>query len=364
MAATAVLATAALAACGDGAARVTGPVSGGLVFVRVGDGGLDLARLRLADGALAPHPASSDADESWPYWSPVARALVFQRAGSGSDARPATSDLWLWRPSGGDERGGETNLTATPRRDERWPVWSPTEARLVYAFRGGTPAAGLAQILAPPGPPELVAPTGADALFLRPAFAPDGRALVVQRRGARGRGSQLWSLAPGVPPRPLTRDPERFALKGRYTRDGARIVFSERPASGGPHDVASLARDGGDRRSHASLPDADDHSASPSPTRDEIAFVSDRGGHSAVWLASLAGDASPRVLAPSDALDQYAPRWSPDGERLVVTAVPRGEPLRLDDRESLARARLQVLDRDGSVRAETPGLMPDWMPAW
>lgn len=356
MAATATLGAAALSACTDATVRVEGPVSGGLVFARVVGKGLDLARLRLADGAVeALSASSSDADETWPYWSPVARALVFQRT---APQPRSTSDLWLWRPS-----RREVDLTASPHRDERWPAWSPTEPGLVYAFRGGTPAAGLAWILPPDGSPQLLAPTDAEAVFLRPAFAPDGRSLVVQRRGPQGRGSQLWILAPGEPPRPLTRDPARLALKGRFTRDGSRVVFTEQPAAGGPHDVATVAPDGADRRTVASLPEADDHSANPSPTRDEIALVSDRGGSYAVWLAPLSGGEA-RALAPSPDLDQYAPRWSPDGERLVVTAVPRGTPLRLDDRGALARARLRVIDREGRVWAETPGLMPDWMPAW
>ena len=56
---------------------------------------------------------------------------------------------------------------------------------------------------------------------------------------------------------------------------------------------------------------------------------------------------------------------NPDGELLAVTVAPPGaaEP-RLADRQSLANARVVVIDRTGAVRLDVPGLMPDWMPPW
>ena len=81
-----------------------------------------------------------------------------------------------------------------------------------------------------------------------------------------------------------------------------------------------------------------------------------------MWLAEWP-DGPARPLATTPDVDEYAPRWSPDGERLAVTVVPAGEDLRLDG-DSFDRARVRVLERDGRVAFETPGLMPDWMPAW
>jgi hypothetical protein len=64
-------------------------------------------------------------------------------------------------------------------------------------------------------------------------------------------------------------------------------------------------------------------------------------------------------------VNEFAPRWSPDGERLVVIVndASAGAP-RLDDPESLAAIRLRALDRDGRVLFEAPGYNPDWMPPW
>jgi TolB protein len=347
-----------LAACAEGPVGATGRPSDGLVFARVVDGARDLARIRLSDGAVRSIVRTPDRNESWPYWSSPARRVVFQR----EEERGAGSDLWLWDP----ESGEEAALVGTEGREERWPVWSPTQPRLAFAFRGGEPVAGIALIdLRRRGRSfELVARSGARDVFLRPSFSSDGRRLVAQRRDASGRGSNLWILEPGLDPRPLTHDAAWFDLKARFTRDGSRVVYSRRRAEGGAHQVVSVDASGGDLRPLAAASGADEHSGRPSPTRDEIAFVSNRSGSYDVFLMGLEADAV-RALTRTPDLDEYAPRWSPDGERLVVTAVEaRSDAPRLGSPAAQAEARLRVLDREGGVLLETPGLMADWMPPW
>ena len=72
-----------------------------------------------------------------------------------------------------------------------------------------------------------------------------------------------------------------------------------------------------------------------------------------------------RALTNTAERNEFAPIWSPDGERLVLTtsATEAGAP-RLADRASLAEARVVVLDRGGHVLLDTRGFMPDWMPPW
>jgi Tol biopolymer transport system component len=200
--------------------------------------------------------------------------------------------------------------------------------------------------------------------FVRPAFAPDGARLVAQRRAmGQGADSDLWLLAPGAAPRPLVRDPDWFDGKAQFSRDGARVLFSRRPPGGGPSDVASAAAAGGDLRLVISGP-ADEHSASPSPVRDEIAFVSDRDGESGIFLAGIGGE-NARALPRLPGFSEFAPRWSPDGERIALVAVPAaaGAP-RLSEPESLAATRLRVIDREGRLLLDTPGFMADWMSPW
>lgn len=352
----AAFAAGCLWACSE-APRVAGAPAEGLVFVRVVDGSTEVMRARLSDGAVRPLTRTADREESWPYWSQTAGLLVFQARAKGAETQ---TDLVLWDPRTGDERP----LVPASPRDERWPGWSPDGRRVVYAFRGGRPPAGVAIANVAAGRARVVAASGPRDFFLRPNFDPVGERLVAQRRGSDGRGSQLWILTNRAPPRPLTRDPAWFDMKAWFTRDGSRVIFSRRPASGGPHDVVSVAPDGSDLRVHAGDPRADDHSARPSPTRDEFAFVSDRAGSFDVFVADLADGRARRITDTPD-VNEFAPRWSPDGERLVVIVkdATTGAP-RLDDPESLASIRLRALDRDGRVLFEAPGYSPDWMPAW
>ncbi len=341
-----------LAGCSDGGAGGS-PASEGLILVRIVEGSNELVRVRLSDGAEQMLTATPERQETWPYWSQLAQRLVFQTSAGG-----VGSELVLWSPD-----AGEAVLTRTPAREERWPAWSPTAPELVYAFRGGKPPAGLVLHDVGSGDARLAASTGVHDYLLRPGFSPDGSTLVAQRRRGDGIGSALWRLERGAPPEPLTSDPAWFDMKPFFDRSGERIFFTRRRSARARGDIASIAALGGAVRLHLSLPDADDHSARPSPARDEIAFVSDRDGGAALYLAPLPDGPARRLTA--DDRSAYAPRWSPDGEKLVVTTTPRdaGEP-RLADRNSLARSRVQVLDRSGAVLLDVAGFMPSWMAPW
>jgi TolB protein len=341
-----------VAALGCGAREdVAGDPSNGLVFVqREGHRGT-LARARLADGAIQPLWTSTR-DESWPTWSAQARRLAFQVGRTGQGAR---SDLWTWRPPDADP----APIAETPHRDEAWPTWSPAAAELAFAFRGGAQAPGVAVLTfgerGPTARPIVEAPQG--SWFLRPRYAPDGVSLVAQRRITSD--SQLWILsARGEAARALTHDPAWFHLKAAFTRDGARVLFTRRPSGGGFADVASVDLAGGDLRIHASTPGADDQSGTPSPRRDELAFVSDRDANYELYLAPLADGPAQRLTDTPD-WDEGAPHWSPDGERIVVTAAPHGR-----SKESVEGSHIRVYDRSGKQVFDAPGLMADWMPAW
>jgi Tol biopolymer transport system component len=351
------VATAGGIGCGADATPVTGRASDGLVFARFVDGSEELVRARLSDGAETQLTATPERRESWPVWSERANALVFEALEVAPDAR---SDLVLWSA----DDGVETRLTETPARREAWVSWSPVGRRIAYAFRGGRPAAGIAIRDLDREAGVSVARLAKGAFFVRPHFDPEGSRIVVQRKGPSG-GSHLWLVGQGLKPRPLTWSAAWFDLKGWFTRDGERIVYSRRPARGGPHQIVSIRGSGDDLRVIGGSEGAgDDHSARPSPTRDEVVLVSDRDGSPDLYLADLDGDAA-RRLTHSPEQSEFAPHWSPDGERIVatLTATRAGRP-RLDDPEGLAEARVVVFDRTGRQLFETRGFMPDWMPPW
>jgi Tol biopolymer transport system component len=102
----------------------------------------------------------------------------------------------------------------------------------------------------------------------------------------------------------------------------------------------------------ASTPSADDHTARPSPSRNELAFISTRSGSSDAYLAPFAGGPA-RRLTRTPHRRESAPRWSPDGEKLALTVLVPGNVY-----------HVVVVDRRGRVLLDVPGQMPDWMPPW
>lgn len=351
-----------LAAPASPRAPLSGSSSDGLVFARVHGDSQDLYRLRLADGAELALAETPGRDESWPYWSERAARVLFQSA-----ARGEPSDLSLLDPA----TGRTQPLTRTPAREEHWPTWAPDGSAFAWAFRGGRPGAGIAlRELAAPGDAQgaVLASAEPPYLYLRPEFSPDGRLLVAQqRRSASDASSDLWILPRDRrgAARLLVADPESQDFKASFTRDGARVIFSRRPRTGGRHSIWSVAVAGA--APEPLLADAafDQHSARPSPARDELVFSSDRAGNGShdLFLCDLAGGGI-RALRESPELDETAPRWSPDGERIAAIATARGVVPTLADDDALRETRIVVFDRSGRLLRETAGFMPDWMPAW
>lgn len=349
----------AAVACGEPSEVGHARSASGLVFVRVVGDSNEIVRARLADGEEQAVTSTPDRDERWPYWSEEAERLVFQ---VGLPGERTASDLVLWNPV----TRQESPLPPTPGREERWPDWSPDGRSIAYAFRGGIPGGGVALAFWRERRITLVARSTLDDFFLRPNFSPDGRMLVAERRVAgQPKSSNLWLLSaePGVDPRPLTSDPEWNDSKAWFSRDGMQIVYTRRPVAGNDFSVFGIPVAGG-----APYPiiagASDGHSARPSPARDEIAFVSNRDGSSDVFLADLDGSAQ-RSLRRTPDHNELAPRWSPDGEFVVVTRVAR----EVADFGSMtprafAEAHIAVLDRNGKQHFEAVGAMADWMPAW
>lgn len=352
-------------ACAPGplARDVEGSPSEGLVFARSTGEQSDLYRLRLSDGAVRPFLLTADRVETWPYWTDATGRLVFQ-----SEPVPrGPADLLGWQPG----QDVPAPLAARANRDERWPEWSPDGTRLVFAFRAshgpcsrrGESAqpicSGIGEVEVASGREHLLANAGLLDFFFRPSYAPDSRSVIAQRRGGDGRGSTVWLLDARGPHR-LGSGQGWFEQKPFFTRSGDAVVFARQRADG-LRQIVRADLDGNTAPLAVGREDADEHSARPSPTRDEVAFVSTRSGTRDVWLASFDGSAV-RDLTRTDDRDEFAPRWSPDGERLVVTVAPPQPPGRAGDQITPSDTRLVVLDREGHVLAETRGMMADWMP--
>jgi hypothetical protein len=346
-------------ACSDGGLGVSGSTSGGLVFILEEGGNADLMRARLSDHRVVRVRRTPEREERWPYWSSLSGRVVFQVRPYGPSLM---ADLRLWDPATGEE----TALTRTARRDERWPTWSPAAPELAYVFKNLRGPAGVALHDIETGRTRVVARSPSRNSFLRPAYAPDGGRLVAERRTPT-RQNRLWLLERGRSPRRLTEGTHHSDGKASFAPDGASLVFTRRASRGGPGDLVRLDLGTGEVIPLSSLPEADDHSGKLSPVRSELAFASDRDGSMDIFLVELP-DGAPRNLTRTPELHEGAPRWSPDGERLVILRFHErspadeesGELVRPDPRS----ARIAVIDRSGQELFETPGTMADWMPAW
>ena len=331
--------------------------SEGLVFVQRTEHGADLWRARLGDGAVRPLLKTADSDEAWPFWSPAAEALLFQAGQPDGRTR-----LQLW-----DRRTEAVRpLTDRSHQTERWGVWSPSGERVAFAFGEGS-ASGIAEVDIARGERRLVTAPRPNRVFYRPEYAPDSRRLLAIRHGeTRGSATQLWILDRDRPARRIAALHEAYIDKARFSPNGAWILFSHRRSRMGPGSLALIRPGGGGLRRFASLPTADDHSARYSPTRAEIAFISNRDGSRDLFLADLSGD-PPRNLSSTPAFMEGGLRWSPDGQLIAVSQmvpadgrVSRAGPARPDP----LATRIAVFDRQGRRIFETAGSMPDWMPPW
>jgi Tol biopolymer transport system component len=325
---------------------ISGDASDGLVFVRRKGDSFDLHRARLSDGAVVPLRVTPEVEERWPYWSTGARRLMFQSRRAG---RSGGDRLVLLDP----DDGRIEPVAEPPARTEHWPIWSPDGTAIAYSFsvsNAGDSPSGLALVDLETRETEVIAPAGGEVHVIRPEFSPDGERLVAQRTTSKD-DSRLWVLGSGERPRRLT-DQNQVEQKGRFSRNGDWIVYTRRTRIRSPGDLVMIRPDGSEGHVVSSTPAFDDHTARPSPTRDELAFISNRRGNPEAFLIPFSGGRAKRLTRTPHRAEN-APRWSPDGEKVALTVLEAGDVY-----------RVVVIDRDGAVLLDIPGQMPDWMPAW
>jgi len=317
--------------------------------------------------------------EMLPSWSPDGNRIAFERVHEDGCMMYVASSL------GGDERevGACRDMTVN------YFDWTPDGRALITAqSRTGGGDLALVKLDLDSGEREFLKYSRTDEdQDLEPHYSPDGR-FIAFRRGVAPYSDLYVMPAAGGDVRQVTHVASR--IRGHtWTRDGRALVFASNFGGSmtlyaadvdsgriesldvSPAEYPDAARDadtiayeiprtqnqlteigldkGGltDARVETLAPSTgSDYAAALSPDGARLAFVSDRGGRSQLWLYDRATEA---VTPLSDAGENpmFWPRWRADGKAIVAVRIDAPSQRRLVEID-VATRRQRVLSKDGN----------------
>ena len=329
------------------------PAGTRIAFVRTGSSGSTRVAVTPLRDPTRVTVLTHDDDGLWnhraPTWSPDGRFIAYA----------AQRGLWVVPADGGDSR----TLTSDGEVDEE-PAWSP-DGRYVY-FRSAREGTEAIWRVAPNGarPERVTLGTGPEGrpslsrdgrrlayttfqdnadLVLRelatgkettvssgrehsfPTFSPDGRriAFVSNRLGGVFRlvEQPISEGSRAGPARAITDHPSAYPA---YSPDGRWLAYY-RLGGGQDRHVWIVPSGGGQPVQFTDGPTQELHPAW-SPRGSEIAFVSDTGAGTELWVKPVAeGRPAGRARrVASSGVGYEAPAWSPDGTQLAVASQAAG----------------------------------------
>lgn len=161
-------------------------------------------------------------------------------------------------------------------------------------------------------PPACEGPATRDA-----AWTPDMGSLVFTSN--RSGGYDLWVLDLGTHELRRLTDTEADEFYPRISPDGSWVAFTQ--MQDGSQWVGLVDFTGGPVRAFT---DAEDDAADPEWLPDgRLVFSSARGGSRDLWVSDLDGARAERLFSLEG--EEWAPRISPDGERIAFHANPEGD---------------------------------------
>ena len=274
----------------------------------------------LALGAGGAAARQSPPSYALPSWSPDGQRLAFASA-SGAGSAVVTADA-----GGGPLR----RLSRTGALSQ--VVWSPRGGRIAYGSRG------LLYVIRSDGKQRHAVGSGAEA-----AWSPDGTRLAFVS-SAVGGPIELVDAGGGGRTR-LTSG--RFDHSPAWSPDGSRLAFSRATSVGGPETLYVVGADGTGLRSLG----PQGASAAWSPNGRALAFWQ-RNAEGVTLGVFRFPAAQVTTLTRTFAAYSRAPRWSPDGTKLLLTVCGLFGTCRLD---------VAAVDGSGVTRLG-PGSDPAWSP--
>ncbi len=323
--------------------------------------------------------------EMLPAWSPDGNRIAFERV------REDGCTMFVASSLGGDERevGACRDVTVN------YFDWTPDGRGLITAQGRTGGDLALVKLDLDSGAREFLkyARTDEDQ-DLEPHYSPDGR-FIAFRRGVAPYSDLYVMPAAGSDVRQVTHIASR--IRGHtWTRDGRALVFASNfggsmalyavdvdsgrlEALGvAPAEYPDAARDADtiayeiprtqNQLTQISLADAhvqtlapstgSDYAAALSPDGTRLAFVSDRGGQSQLWLYDRATAA---VTPLSEATDnpEFWPRWRADGKAIAAVRVDGPTERRLIEIDVASHRQRVVSRNDENILFGGYGVEPD-----
>lgn len=321
-----------------------------------------------APGQAPTRLTTHAADDRFPAWSHDASMLAFVRIDG------STCDIMIMGLA--DRR--ERRIAACGNFEEPRVSWSKDGDWLIESFAPGPdPIRGwqIARVSTTTGVREtLTLPTPGTLGDYNPSVSPDGTRIAFVR-GINGATSDLHvvSISGGAPTRVTWDNQDLVGVD--WTTDSRSLIYATDRAGG--YTIWRVGIDGGDpqlvvggaaKLKHPSVARASgrvtyeswsyeinlweapildrldlegdlaslnrptvqtsdqwNHSPDLSPDGTQLAFVSTRSGNAEVWIADRDGS-RPRQLSAFGRASMRAPRWSPDGKTILISAAVNGQP--------------------------------------